>query len=471
MMAGSTAFVRRSAVPHVEDQTGPRNRTVGYEEVAPPPPQPGDEERTLIDGLDATVAAEGALAATSAAPAPTSAGDGRRIAGNAAAARTTVLPRVTGDGAQPQLSLDDRPRFEPVRRLGEGGVGEVVLVRDHDIERHVAVKRLRAEHLGTTSLLRFAEEIKIIGQLEHPNIVPIHDVGVDEQGQHYFVMKYVQGETLEAIIARLAEGDPAYTKRFTYEARAQLFLAILQAVRYAHAQGIIHRDLKPSNVMVGPFGEVTVMDWGLAKPIRGAAPAVPDEQRAETAQAAADESEAATTRKKLVRTHHGALLGTPLYMAPEQAAGRVAEMDERSDIFSLIVIFHELMALEHWLADKHTVGEVIAALVSDAEIELPGRELVRRGVPCEYVHFLRHGFARDPAKRYQSIDAMVAKLQAIQNGEFAIECHLSAVKRAGHVALKLVDRHPLAYTIGLVTVGVLAVAGSVTAVAHLFHVL
>jgi serine/threonine protein kinase len=114
---------------------------------------------------------------------------------------------------------------------------------------------------------RFADEVRAVGQLEHPNIVPVHDVGIDETGQHYLVMKYVQGETLESIIEHLAAGDPSYVARFPQEHRARIFLSILQALRYAHGRGIIHRDIKPANIMVGPHGEVTVMDWGLAKTV------------------------------------------------------------------------------------------------------------------------------------------------------------------------------------------------------------
>ncbi|MEI8257044.1 MAG: protein kinase, partial [Deltaproteobacteria bacterium] len=216
--------------------------------------------------------------------------------------RTTVLPRVIVSDGGPQWGADSRPRYEKLKNLGEGGMGEVALVEDHDIERKVAVKKLRAEMQGTSALLRFAEEIKVIGRLEHQNIIPIHDVGIDEQGQHYFVMKYVSGDTLEGVIEKLREGAPEYRKRFTFEHRTQVFVSICQALRYAHAQGIIHRDIKPANIMVGPFGEVTVMDWGLAKKIRnadGTARAAGSDAPASESQTPALPSET-TDRKKLV---------------------------------------------------------------------------------------------------------------------------------------------------------------------------
>ncbi|MBK8697929.1 MAG: serine/threonine protein kinase [Deltaproteobacteria bacterium] len=187
--------------------------------------------------------------------------------------RSTVLP--TWDGGA--VFREGQLRYERLQSLGEGGMGEVSLARDHDIERRVAIKRLRPEHANTSALLRFAQEVRTIGSLEHPNIVPVHDVGIDEEGQHYFVMKYVEGETLESVIEKLQAHDPATERRFPIEARAQLFLGILRAVQYAHARGIIHRDIKPANIMVGPYGEVMLMDWGLARPVRGAEVVFPDE--------------------------------------------------------------------------------------------------------------------------------------------------------------------------------------------------
>ena len=169
----------------------------------------------------------------------------------------------------PKVKPSERQRFEELGLLGEGGMGEVVLAMDHDIARQVSLKRL-PENCDLGRVLRFAEEIRTVGQLEHPNIVPVHDVGVDSAGRYYFVMKHLRGETLESIIARLKAGDAAAHARFTMEVRIQIFLSVLNAMAYAHQQGFIHRDLKPANIMVGPYGEVTVMDWGLAKRIRGA---------------------------------------------------------------------------------------------------------------------------------------------------------------------------------------------------------
>ncbi len=151
--------------------------------------------------------------------------------------RTTVLPRVELVGEQPHVVADGKVRYELSRRLGEGGVGEVVMARDNDIDRDVAIKRLRPELQGSHStVLRFAEEVRTVGKLEHPNIVPIHDVGIHENGEYFFVMKYVQGETLETIIEKLAAGDHEYHARYPIERRVQIMMGILDAIAYAHAQ-------------------------------------------------------------------------------------------------------------------------------------------------------------------------------------------------------------------------------------------
>src|SRR5215470_11562537 len=193
------------------------------------------------------------IAPTHSAPEPSAPGVAAFVPPSAAA-RTTILPRIAGDGHGLRLSLESRSRYEPTKLLGAGGMGEVVLVRDQDIERKVAIKRVLSGHDDPATLARFVDEIRTVGRLEHPNIVPIHDVGVDELGRYFFVMKYVEGETLESIIAKLRAGDPAYLAKYSVEVRIELFLGILNALAYAHAQGIVHRDIKPANVMIGRYG-------------------------------------------------------------------------------------------------------------------------------------------------------------------------------------------------------------------------
>ncbi|MGZ3474989.1 MAG: serine/threonine-protein kinase [Polyangiales bacterium] len=358
-------------------------------------------------------------------------------------ARSTVLPR--------HRPLADQVRYELVRPLGEGGMGEVVLVTDHDIGRQVAVKRLKAGPQEQSAVLRFAEEVRTVGHLEHPGIVPIHDVGVDENGQHYLVMKYVEGETLEQIIHQLKQGNPEYLDRFHHTHRAQVFVSLLQALRYAHEKGIIHRDLKPANVMVGPYGEVMLMDWGIAKKIERGAKDEVELGHADTADS--------NDPKRLVQTAHGALLGTPLYMSPEQALGRTRELDERSDIYSATLLFVELMTLSHPYANKKTVQELLVAQAKEEISAETLRDLAFQSqLPMEFVWFAIEGLDKNPTARFQSVAEMERQLSRILSGKVRMQCHVTATKRVLQEIIHWIDRHPLAFTamLFLTTLGMLA---------------
>jgi len=363
-----------------------------------------------------------------------------------AAARSTVLPRrKTTSTATPE----QRPRFDRVRLLGEGGMGQVELARDNDIRRTVALKRLHSEVQSEAALLRFADEVRIVGQLEHPSIVPVYDVGRDESGQVYLVMKHLNGETMEQIIDKLRAKDPAYTEKYTHEYRVHLFLGVLDALRFAHSRGVIHRDLKPANVMIGPYGEVTVLDWGIAKPIK---------QKGETPGAEPlDRTAVDTQDKRLQETQFGSLAGTPLYMSPEQAAGRNGELDERSDVYSLCVLFYEWLTLQHPLQGVQTVPEVLAAIISGLDLGKVGDRCVMSGAGAAWAGILCKGLEKDREKRYASVTELEQAVRDVLNGRIQVRCHVTLTKRAAHEVMHWIDRHPLVYT--------LAFYGSVLALA------
>ena len=350
---------------------------------------------------------------------------------------TTVLPRRSPvSGA---AKVEERARFERVGVLGEGAMGQVELARDNDIRRTVAVKRLHTEVESQESLLRFADEVRIVGQLEHPAIVPVYDVGRDEAGRVFLVMKHISGETMEQIIEKLRAKDPAYAGQYTVEHRVRIFLGVLDAIRYAHARGVIHRDLKPANIMIGRYGEVTVLDWGLAKTIHQDA-AEPEPSHVPVVTQTHD--------RRVQETQAGSLAGTPLYMSPEQAAGRNAELDERSDIFSLAVILLEWLCLENPLSDKLTVNEVLAAIISDREYAKSAvSRAIRNGMSARWMRSILKGMARDRADRFQSVAEFEDHLSDTLEGRVTVGCHVTLTRRVVHEVLTWIDRHPALYMI------------------------
>lgn len=358
----------------------------------------------------------------------------------ASASRVTTLPRVEDDGEALRLVPEVKARYEPLKLLGAGGMGEVVLVQDNDIARKVAVKRLLPDRSGPATLARFVDEVRTVGRLEHPSIVPIHDVGVDEEGRYYFVMKYVEGETLESIIEKLAAGDPEAHRRYTVERRAEIFMSLLQALAYAHAHGVVHRDVKPANVMVGRYGEVMLMDWGIAKPVDAA------RDFAAGAEATLAEHErGGGKRGRMYATRVGTLVGTPAYMSPEQARGENERVGARSDLYSACVLFHELLTSRHYLAGKKDVDEMIDAVAGEEISRLrffssvPGQPKT----PAELLHFIERGLQKDPARRHASAAEMIDELQAILEGRMDVECHVTLQKRLLREAGRFVDRHSL----------------------------
>jgi serine/threonine protein kinase len=320
-------------------------------------------------------------------------------------------------------------------------MGEVVLVKDQDIERRVALKRLLPDMTHPSVLARFVDEIRTVGRLEHPNIVPIHDVGVDELGRYFFVMKYVEGETLESIIEKLAARDPAYVAKYSTEVRIELFLGLLHALEYAHAQGIVHRDIKPANVMVGKYGEVVLMDWGISKPVAAKRDAAAG---AEGALAPAQGDEKDGERARMYATRVGSLIGTPAYMAPEQARGDTDKIDARSDLYSAIVLLHELMGLTHYLSDKESVQAMLTSVAGEEFGFMKVLTMKYRGAlpTAELMHLFVKGLAKDPAQRFQSAGELIGELHGILEGKIAVQCHITFTKRSFREMGRLVDRAP-----------------------------
>jgi serine/threonine-protein kinase len=228
-----------------------------------------------------------------------------------------ALERLQGSEA-PDLS---GTRYYLREFIARGGMGVIYAVEDEKLSRRVALKILDTVDANGELTNRLMGEARILAQLEHPGIVPVHDVGTLPDGRVYYTMKFVRGLRLDQYITQLD----------SLPQRLRLFLRVCDAVAFAHARGVLHRDLKPANIMVGSFGEVLVMDWGLAKILREHVVTVGETILTPRPQAAFEKDSTQST----VITGRGTIMGTPGYMSPEQARGDTEEIDVRSDIFSL----------------------------------------------------------------------------------------------------------------------------------------
>jgi serine/threonine protein kinase len=236
----------------------------------------------------------------------------------------------------PEIPSLEGTRYVLLNRVGRGGMGVVYAARDDKLGRRVALKVLDAPERSGELARRLIREAQVLATLEHPGIVPVHDVGTLQDGRVFYTMKLVDGQRLDKYI----ETVPSVPDRL------RLFLRICETLAFAHARGVLHRDVNPANVMIGPFGEVLVLDWGLAKILRAATPSngARDSEgtigHRNTVSALPNQSD--TTEHTAV-TGLGAVMGTPGYMSPEQARGDNDTLDERSDIFSLGALLRFLL--------------------------------------------------------------------------------------------------------------------------------
>ena len=307
-------------------------------------------------------------------------------------------------------------RYEILDEIARGGMGTILRVRQGELDRDLAMKVMLGEEdvdsANPRVLSRFLEEALVTGKLDHPGVVPVHDLGIDEDGRAFFTMKLVKGRDLEKIFDLARRGEEGWAETRV----VGVLLKACEALAYAHDKDVIHRDLKPANIMVGRFGEVYVMDWGLAR-ARGMSEA-PAGEAGDLAQALRTirRDEAEEVPGSPLMTLEGDVVGTPAYMSPEQARGELDSLGPRSDIYSLGAILYHLLArrMPFVAADGSTPSaEVLRSLLAGPP--LPLHEANPR-VPAELAAICMKSMAREPAGRYQSMVELADDLRAYLEG-------------------------------------------------------
>jgi serine/threonine protein kinase/formylglycine-generating enzyme required for sulfatase activity len=338
-------------------------------------------------------------------------------------------------------------RYAIDRPLAAGGMGAVLKIEDHDFRRGAAMKVIHARFADQPEALeRFLAEAQITAQLEHPNIVPIHDLGTMEDGTLYYTMKLIEGRSLNALIKQLMQGRGllkdskgvliaadadalAAVQQWTINERILVFLKVLDGVGYANSHGVVHRDIKPDNIMLGPHGEVLVVDWGIAKVLPGAVATAIQAGDGKVGRQVVSLREA----DALSATLEGQAMGTIFYMPPEQATGNLAAIDARSDVYALGATLYELLALRRCL-NSSSLPDMVMQVAAGGWIAFDQAwEQTQPGSKADpdLTAIIHQAMAHDPAKRYSSCEAFAADLRRFIAGQGVLARRRNLIERIG----------------------------------------
>jgi hypothetical protein len=328
-----------------------------------------------------------------------------------------VMNVLSQPAPAPSVSEPDS-RYTIEREIKAGGMGKVVLAYDRELRRQVAMKLiLESDAIDLEWRTRFKNEAQIASQLDHPNILSVFDYGEDGRGNHYITMRYVPGRSLGDVLMELAAQKPDTHRAFSLRRRLEIFLKVCDAIAYAHSRHVIHRDMKPDNVLLGAYGEVLVIDWGIAKRLEDA----PDD---------AVTTDFTDLAKQFGggNSAPGLIMGTPTYMPPEQAAGRPELTDERSDIYSLGGLLYALLAYRSPIPSMY--GENILERVKQGQIDPLDTSKAGEPIPRELRAIVLKAMAVEQKQRYSTVDTLAADVSAYLEGRDGTAFKLSPLQKA-----------------------------------------
>lgn len=334
-------------------------------------------------------------------------------------------------------SQNNFSEFPENRTLGLGGTGAVFAVQDPQLNRMVAMKVLRPKHRNEIRYLDgLIREARITAQIDHPNIIPVYQIGILNDAGAYFSMKLVEGENLRSVLKKLEAGDEEYIERYSLNTLLDIFISICNAISFAHSKGILHRDLKSSNIMLGAFGETLVMDWGMAK-YRVERDSAEYGQKIDLSSEIAEQvSEENITQ---FDTMDGCLHGTPAFMAPEQAMGLNDEVDERTDIYGLGAILYCMLTWERSPFDPDLSVNQILKLASSGEVVRPRKRAPKRKIPFELEAICRKAMAKNQEDRYLTVAELISDIRAFRE----LRPVVAFSKRRPYKWAKYIHRNPM----------------------------
>ena len=308
----------------------------------------------------------------------------------------------------------DPDYYGEFKLLGKGGGGIVYEGFDYNLGRKVAVKVLRkSNNASLNTIERFMREARATAQLEHPNIIPIHHFGINENLGVFFTMKKIEGENLEQIIQKLKNNDHEYLKKYSLLHLIDILLHVCDGVSYAHSKGVMHRDLKPENIITGDFGEVLILDWGLVREFTPSTEKMSD--------LLFEQAHIKSTIKMSINeditsalTIEGTISGTPFYMSPEQFLGKSQKLDQRSEVYTLGVILYFLQTLSLPYGGD-TFSELLENILESRFIP-PRRKAPERKIPKELEAIALKAMSLRPEDRYESVKAFQTDIQNYLDG-------------------------------------------------------